>query len=150
MPIFMVVEDAEQLLQAPMSSNFTTGPSISEILQSPPSLFRYGRSSSRTSSNGQSLFGGFFKDSSFHCDDTWTQMMTNEAKWWQQIQGFPKSEPTISASWTLSQVNGSFGFCSGFGSVVSASFSGAASSTWVPWPNSYDQKIPQFIDNKWQ
>ena len=32
-----------------MSSNFTSGPSMSTILQSPPSLFRYGRSSSRTS-----------------------------------------------------------------------------------------------------
>mmetsp|Transcript_2177 Transcript_2177/g.5032 ORF Transcript_2177/g.5032 Transcript_2177/m.5032 type:complete len:209 (+) Transcript_2177:51-677(+) len=49
MPIFMVVEDAEQLLQAPISSNFTSGPSMSTILQSPPSLFRYGRSSSSTS-----------------------------------------------------------------------------------------------------
>ena len=39
-PIFIVTEDAEQLLHAPISSSFTTESWMSEILQSPPSLLR--------------------------------------------------------------------------------------------------------------
>mmetsp|Transcript_90404 Transcript_90404/g.163017 ORF Transcript_90404/g.163017 Transcript_90404/m.163017 type:complete len:278 (+) Transcript_90404:59-892(+) len=59
MPIFMVVADAEQLLQAPWSSSFTTLPSMSTILQLPPSLIRYGRMTSRTMSTFSQVRGSF-------------------------------------------------------------------------------------------
>mmetsp|Transcript_109252 Transcript_109252/g.303820 ORF Transcript_109252/g.303820 Transcript_109252/m.303820 type:complete len:225 (-) Transcript_109252:333-1007(-) len=50
MPIFRVTCDELQSVQEPCSSSRTTGPTMSTTLQSPPSLWRYGRTSSKTSS----------------------------------------------------------------------------------------------------
>mmetsp|Transcript_63823 Transcript_63823/g.152223 ORF Transcript_63823/g.152223 Transcript_63823/m.152223 type:complete len:202 (-) Transcript_63823:28-633(-) len=56
-PIFSVTEEAEQLEHAPCNSNLTMDPSMSTTLQSPPSLCRYGRSSSRTISTFSGVRG---------------------------------------------------------------------------------------------